>query len=386
MGFEVRPSRRSAIAPFHVMEVMKAAGRRQAAHGDVLHLEVGQPSTPAPAAVLATAATVLEVDRLGYTDALGVPALRSAIASHYLRRGVEVDPEHVAVTAGASGGFVLALLAALDVGARVGITEPGYAAYRNIISALDLELVGIPVDAASRWVPTPRLVEEVGRLDALVIASPSNPTGTALRRDELAALVQVCEERRTVLISDEIYHGISYDAPAVSALEVTRDAIVVQSFSKYFSMTGWRLGWLVVPPVLVSPLERLAQNLFISPPTLAQMSAAAAFDATAELDANVARYAESRRMLVAALARWDLPHAPADGAFYLWVDVARCGIPSSELCRRLLDETGVALTPGIDFDPGRGEHHLRISYSESPDDIAEAIERLERWLTAHRPV
>jgi aspartate/methionine/tyrosine aminotransferase len=385
MPFEVSPSQRSAIAPFHVMEVMKAASRRQATRGDVLHLEVGQPSTPAPSAVLAAAAAALTVDRLGYTDALGVPALRQAIASQYRRGGIEVDPSQVVVTVGASGGFVLALLAALDVGDRVGMTEPGYAAYRNIIAALDLELVGIPIDATSRWVPTRQLVEAAGPLDALVVASPSNPTGTALHRSEMEALAEACTSHGAVLISDEIYHGITYGAPAVSALEVTSDAIIVQSFSKYFSMTGWRLGWLVVPPVLVSPLERLAQNLFISPPTLAQLAAVAAFDATGELDGNVDRYAESRRTLLDALARWDLPHAPADGAFYLWVDITRLGMPSTELCRRLLDETGVAVTPGIDFDPVRGEEHLRISYSESPGDIAEAVGRLDAWLTAFRP-
>ncbi len=384
MAADVSPSARSAIPPFHVMEVMKAAARRQDQGANVLHLEVGQPSTPAPPAVRSAAAKALESDRLGYTDARGLPELRAAIVAWYARQGISVDRDQVIVTVGASGGFVLALLAALDARNRVGMTEPGYAAYRNIIAALDLELVGIPIDAGSRWVPTPSLVDRAGPLDALVVASPSNPTGTALRRHELAALVEWSEAKGAVLLSDEIYHGITYEEPAASVLELTRSAIVVQSLSKYFSMTGWRLGWLIAPEPLVEPLERLAQNLFISPPTISQLAAVEAFESSEVLDANVGRYAVSRRALLDALARWELPHAPADGAFYLWVDSSGLGIPSPELSRRLLEDIGVALTPGIDFDPIRGDDYLRISYSESPSDVAEAIGRLDGWLTGYR--
>jgi aspartate/methionine/tyrosine aminotransferase len=364
------------------MEVMKRAGDRQRTHGDVIHLEVGQPSTPAPALVRQTAAGLLGEHRLGYTDALGVEALREAISSHYRSTGRAVDPDQIVVTVGASGGFVLALLAAFDAGQRIGITEPGYAAYRNIIRALDLELVGIPVGPESRWVPTPDLVRGASDLDGLVIASPSNPTGTALTGDEMGSLIDACAGDQITLISDEIYQGISYVGDIPSMLDFTTDGIVVQSFSKYFSMTGWRLGWLVVPAGLVETLERLAQNLFISPPTLAQLAAVTAFDATPELDGNVQRYAMSRSMLIEACQRWGLTTAPPDGAFYLWVDVTPLGFTASDLSREWLTACGVAVTPGIDFDPHQGENHVRISFSESPEDIEEAVGRLDAWMSA----
>ncbi len=376
------PSKRSRIAPFHVMEVMKRASERERSHGDVLHLEVGQPSTPAPALVREAAEALLHQHRLGYTDALGVMELRRAIAEHYAGAGRSVDPEQVVVTVGASGGFVLTLLAAFDAGGRVGITEPGYAAYRNIIQSLDLELVGLPVGPASRWVATREIVRAAGPLDGLVVASPSNPTGTSLTAREMRELIDVCETDDIRLVSDEIYHGISYVGPTPSAIDFTSDALVVQSFSKYFSMTGWRLGWLVVPPGLVDTLERLAQNLFISPPTLAQLAAVHAFDAVGELDDNVARYRESREMLVDACRRWGLETAPPDGAFYLWVDVGPLGLTASDVSHEWLSVCGVAVTPGIDFDPERGEGFVRLSFSEAPTDIEEAIGRLDRWMTS----
>lgn len=373
----MKESFRAGIPPFHVMEVMKRAERRERTHGDVIHLEVGQPSTPAPAAVRDAAARLLGEERLGYTAATGIIELRERICRYYAdHHAVDVDPSRVVVTVGASGGMVLALLAAFDVGDRVAITEPGYAAYRNIVSALGLELVGVPVGPGTRYVPTPELLDAAGPLDGLIVASPSNPTGTLLTPDELSAIDGWSRDRGVRLLSDEIYHGISYGGEEATALSLGDESIVLQSFSKYYSMTGWRVGWLVVPDELTGAVERLAQNLFICPPALAQFAAMSAFDATEELDANVARYARSRSILLDALERWGLPHAPPDGAFYLWVDVSTLG-DSGEVCRRWLEEAGVAVTPGIDFDPARGGDFVRISYSESPDDIAEAVARLE---------
>jgi aspartate/methionine/tyrosine aminotransferase len=364
---------RSDIPPFYVMEVMKAAAERQRAGGKVLHMEVGQPSTAAPARVLAAAEQALRSDRLGYTNAAGIDPLRERIARHYLETaGIGIDAGRIVITAGASGGFVLTLLAAFDVGDRVGITEPGYAAYRNIIRALGLELVGIPVGPASRFVPTPADIDAAGPLDGMVLASPSNPTGTILTR----------AERGIRVISDEIYHRITYTGPAPSALEISDGAVVVQSFSKYYSMTGWRLGWLVLPTELVRPVERLAQNLFIAPSTLAQLAAVTAFDCTPELDANVARYARNREVVIGGLREMGIQGiAPADGAFYVWADVSGISDDSQELCRSWLDQCGVAVTPGIDFDPKQGLRHVRFSYSESTEDVTEAMTRLAafRW-------
>jgi aspartate/methionine/tyrosine aminotransferase len=359
------------------MEVFKKAHARDLVSGDVIHLEVGQPSTPAPALVRDEASRLLLSDRLGYTDAFGIPPLRQRISQYYSdRHGVGIDPGRIAVTIGASGGMVLALLAAFDTGARVGITAPGYAAYRNIVTALGLDLVDVRIGPRSRYVPTPEVLASAGPLDGMIVASPSNPTGTQLSDDELGAVVEWCHDTDTTLLMDEIYHGISYGGSAPSVVTHTDQAIVLQSFSKYFSMTGWRIGWLIVPDALVGAVERLAQNLFICPPALAQHAAIVGFDATGELDGNVARYAESRQMLTSALDRWRLPCAPPDGAFYFWVDVSTLG-DSRTVADRWLDEAGVAVTPGIDFDPVEGDRFVRLSYSESPQDVAAAIARLD---------
>ena len=370
-------SRRAGIPPFYVMEVFKKAHARDLVTGDVLHLEVGQPSTPAPAIVRVEAARLLEEDRLGYTDAFGIGPLRRRIGEYYAERhSLDVSPDRIAVTVGASGGMVLALLAAFDAGARVAVTEPGYAAYRNIVRALDLELVGVRVGPETRFVPTPDLLDRRPDIDGLIVASPSNPTGTQLTAAELADLVEWCDRNRVTLLMDEIYHGISYVGQAPTVLGRTEEAIVLQSFSKFYSMTGWRIGWLVLPDVLVPAVERLAQNLFICPPALAQHAAIAAFAATDELDDNVQRYARSRRLLMDALDRWGLPYAPPDGAFYFWVDVSRLG-DSRRVADGWLERAGVAVTPGIDFDPVAGHDFVRISYSESPQDVASAIARLD---------
>ena len=374
---------RGSISPFIVMDVMRAANEREASGRDVLHLEVGQPSTPAPRAVRDAAKRALDSDRLGYTDAFGVPALRERIARFYDEEyGVATTPGRVVATTGSSGGFVLAFLAAFDAGDRVALASPGYPCYRNILSAVGVEPVLIPVGPETNFQPTPEQIDEIsGDIDGLIIASPSNPTGTMIGADDLRALVSYCEYRGIRLISDEIYHGITYEEPACSALAFTNDAIVINSFSKYFSMTGWRLGWMVIPDSLVRAVECLAQNLFISPPTLSQLAAVEAFDCREELDANVEKYARNRELLLAEMPRAGFDRlSNADGAFYLYADVAHLTNDSQEFSRRMLEETGVAATSGIDFDPDLGHRYMRFSFARRTEDIAEAISRLRDWL------
>ncbi len=374
--------KRGQISPFIAMDVLRAANARAAAGADIVHLEVGQPSTGAPAAVLAAARAAMETTLLGYTDALGLHPLREAVAAHYRRTyGVAVDPERVAVTTGSSAAFQLAFLACFDAGDRVALAAPAYPAYRNILTALDLVPVELPASEADRYQPTPDLLRTHARdIAGLIVASPANPTGTMLGAAELADLARYCEREGIRLISDEIYHGLTYGAPATTALASSDAAIVVNSFSKYFSMTGWRIGWMVVPPELRRPIECLAQNLYISPPTLSQYAAIAAFDCTSELDANVARYAANRTLLLAELPKAGFTHiAPSDGAFYLYADVAPLTNDSEDFCRRMLDEAGVACTPGTDFDPVRGHATLRISFAGATEAMAEAARRLRVW-------
>jgi aspartate/methionine/tyrosine aminotransferase len=366
------------------MEVMKAAAARERTHGDVLHLEVGQPSTPAPALARKAAIAAVEEQRLGYTDAWGTPRLRGAIADrHATLYGMEIAADRIVATIGASAGFILTMLAAFDVGDRVGITEPGYAAYRNIIRALDLELVGVPVGPETGYRPTPDLLDRHGPLAGFVLASPSNPTGTMVSPAELAALASYCDDNGIVLVSDEIYHGLVHDGIQDTAVRHSDSAIVVQSFSKYYSMTGWRLGWLILPDDFLTPVERLAQNLFISPPSVSQEAAIAALGAIDELEDNVARYRVNRTVLLRGLERAGLAaHAPADGAFYIWLDVSEICDDSQLLSRRWLEDIGVAVTPGIDFDPKLGHRYVRLSYSESTEDITEAVRRIQTWRAA----
>ena len=373
---------RGSVPPFIVMDVLREANERAAAGEDVLHLEVGQPGTPAPEAVLAAAKRALDGDRIGYTDALGIPPVRARIARHYEQTyGVEVDTGRIMVTPGSSGAFLLGFLAAFDIGDRVALAAPGYPAYRNILSALGIEPVLLLTEAEHRFQPTPALLDKVaGRLDGLIVASPSNPTGTMLGRGELTALVEACRERSIRLISDEIYHGITYGARAVSALELSDRAIVINSFSKYYSMTGWRLGWMVLPEDLKRPAECLGQNFFISAPTLSQIAATTAFDCGAVLDGYVAAYARNRELLLRELPKAVFDRlAPADGAFYLYADVTQLTNDSDAFCRRMLAETGVAATPGIDFDPERGNRFLRFSFAGPEAEMAEAARRLQAW-------
>ena len=381
----LKSSKRGAIDPFIVMDVMRVANAREAQGEDVLHLEVGQPSTAAPRAVLEAARDALDRELLGYTDAFGVPPLKEAIAAHYQRTyGVDVDPARIAVTTGSSGAFVLAFLSAFDAGDRVALASPGYPAYRNILTALGIEVVNLEVGPDTDYQPTPDVLATVdGPLDGLIIASPSNPTGTMIDGPGLKALADACSARGIRLISDEIYHGITYESPARSVAEYAPDAFVVNSFSKYYCMTGWRLGWLIFPENMTRPIECLAQNLFISPPTLSQIAAIAAFDCKAELDANVARYKVNRDLLLQELpkAGFDkLSHA--QGAFYIYADVSHLTDDSLEFCKRILVETGVAITPGVDFDPARGHHYVRFSFAGSTDDIAETAKRLKAFREA----
>jgi aspartate/methionine/tyrosine aminotransferase len=379
----LKVSRRGQIPPFIVMDVMRAANDRAASGADVLHLEVGQPSTAAPAKVIAAAQAALRSDMLGYTEAFGLPALRQRIADHYAAfYGVAVDPSRIVLTTGSSGAFLLAFLAAFEPGDRVALASPSYPAYRNILTALGLVPVELPSGPEQRYQASVALLDRArGPIEGLIIASPANPTGTMLAREEIVALARKCSEAGIRLVSDEIYHGLTYGAIAAStALAASDDAIVVNSFSKYFSMTGWRLGWMIVPNSLLRAVECLAQNFFISPPTLAQHAALAAFDCHEELQANLERYAANRDVLLSELPAAGFDRlAPADGAFYLYADIAHLTNDSVEFCRRMLGETGIACTPGTDFDPVRGHATLRMSFAGSTATIAEAVRRLKAW-------
>ena len=380
-----RPARRSAVAPFTVMQVLEVANRRAREGRPVHHLEIGEPGDGPPVSVLEAAREALGRVPLGYSEALGLPALRARIARLYAERyGITVPTERIAVTSGASGAFVLGFLAAFDPGDRVAVTLPAYPAYRNILEALGVEVVTVPTGPETRFQPTVEALDALpGPLAGLVLQSPANPTGTMLDERALDRLARWCASRGVRLVSDEIYHGITYGAPAVSALAADPHALIVNSFSKYWCMTGWRLGWAVLPEDLLEPFTRLAQNLFIAPSTIAQYAALAALDAGPELDARVAIYRRNRDRLLAALARGGLKRvAPPDGAFYLWVEIAERGEPATRFCRRLLEETGIALTPGVDFDPLRGEDWVRLAFAGAEAAVAEAADRLAAWLTA----
>ena len=382
MPMSLRVSRRGLVPPFIAMDVLRAANERAAAGADVIHLEVGQPASGAPAAVRAAALEALANAPIGYTDALGIAPLREAIAAHYQERyGLAVDPHEVVVTTGSSAAFQLAFLAAFEAGDRVALAAPGYPAYRNILSALGIEPVPIEVGENTRYQPNPELLVEAGRLDGLVIASPANPTGTMIAATDLARLAIWCREQGIRLVSDEIYHGITYAAPAATARAYGREAVVVNSFSKYYSMTGWRLGWMLAPPDLLRSVECLAQNFYISPPALSQLAALPVFGCGAELDGHVARYRANRDLLIATLSAAGLSRfAPAEGAFYLYADISRLSRDSVDFCRRLLAETGVAITPGLDFDPVHGGGWVRLSFAGASGEVAEAARRLAEWL------
>lgn len=377
----MRNSSRSEVDPFIVMDVMEAARAAEAEGRHIIHMEVGQPSSPAPAAARQALTERMASDPLGYTVALGIPELRARIAKLYKDwYGVDVAADRIVVTSGSSGAFLLAFTALFDSGARVGIGEPGYPSYRQILTALGMETVGIQTSETARFQPTPEDLEGLD-LDGLMVASPANPSGSMLGHAELKALIDTCHAKGTSFISDEIYHGIEYEAKAVTALEISDDVYVINSFSKYFSMTGWRVGWMVVPPDHVRRIERLAQNMFICPPHASQIAALAALDCGNELQANLAVYAENRRLMLEGLPDAGFDRiAPPDGAFYVYADISHLTDDSLGFCKEILDQAGVAVTPGMDFDKQRGKGTLRFSYARSTDDIREGLKRLKSFM------
>lgn len=379
----MRKSTRSEVDPFIVMDVMEAARAAEAEGRHIIHMEVGQPSTPAPSNALATVAGQLDVDPMGYTVALGLPELRAEIARLYDRwYGVGLDPARVVVTSGSSAAFLLSFTTLFDAGDKVGLAYPGYPSYRQILKALGLNPVGFTASAENRYQPVPADLPD--DITGLMVASPGNPSGTMLDRAALSALIDTCADRGISLISDEIYHGLHYGERAVSALEISDDLHVINSFSKYFSMTGWRIGWMVVPEDHVRTVERIAQNMFICPPHVSQLAALGALTGEAEeLEANRAVYAANRAMMLEELPKIGFDRiAPPDGAFYIYADVSAYTDDSPAFAREILDKAGVAVTPGLDFDPIRGAQMLRFSYARATDDIREGLRRLGAFMAA----
>lgn len=380
-----QPSRRSAVDSFIAMDVMSAAVAREATGAEVVRMEVGQPSAPAPRPVLAAARAALDAGRIGYTEALGLRALRERIARHYGEHyGIDVSPDRVVVTTGSSGAFNLVFLAAFDAGERVALPVPGYPAYRNVLQALDIEPVEIETTAESRWSLTPERLGQAHAekpLKGVLVASPNNPTGTVMQPAALQALISAAHARGLWFISDEIYHGLVYDGDERTALSFSDEAIVINSFSKYYCMTGWRVGWAILPERLVRPVERIAQNLFISVPELSQRAALAAFDATDELEAIKAGYRRNRDILLARLPQIGFDEIlPADGAFYVYASVRRFANDSLSFARSMLAHAGVAATPGLDFDRARGHGYIRFSVAGSEAEMHRAMDNLEGWL------
>ena len=379
------PSARSNVPPFMVMDVMAAAARIEAAGGRVVHMEVGQPAVGAPSPALAAVRAALGKSALGYTETLGIPSLRARIARHYADTyGVPVTADRVIVTTGSSAGFILAFLSMFEAGDRVAIANPGYPPYRHILSALGCEPVLIETNAATRFAITGESLlaaHAKKRLAGVLVASPANPTGTMMTPQTLAALIGIAENAGIKVISDEIYHGLDYAMPAETAARLSENAVVINSFSKYFCMTGWRIGWMVVPQALVRPIDRLQGNLAISVPTLSQIAAEAAFEGRAELDAIKRGYEDNRKILIEGLPGAGLTKfLPVDGAFYLYADVSEFSNDSFDFAKRLLQEAYVAATPGVDFDPMHGRQFIRFSYAGSTADMKEAVERIGNWL------
>ena len=381
----MKNSARGSVDPFIVMDVMEAASKIEKAGHDVIHLEVGQPGTSAPILAKESVIDSLSTSTLGYTVALGIPELRKKIAELYWHwYKVKVDPQRIIVTPGSSGAFLLAFTGLFDVGDSVGIGSPGYPSYRQILKALSLNTVTIKALSDNKFQPVPTDVIN-NTLDGLLVASPANPTGSMLNRDELEKLMAACKKKETAFISDEIYHGIEYETRAVSALEVSDDCFVINSFSKYFSMTGWRLGWIVVPNKHIRQFERLAQNMFICAPHISQIAALGALDAHHELNQNVQTYKTNRAMLAEQLPNLGLAKfAPPDGAFYFYVDVSEYTDNSVNFANEILEEVNVAVTPGIDFDPDRGLKTIRLSYACSTPDLKEGLKRLNNFMSKYR--
>jgi aspartate/methionine/tyrosine aminotransferase len=374
------------IDPFHAIAIGELAYKLAAAGRSVIHMEYGQPSTGAPSAAIAAAHRVLDSDPMGYWEN---PGLKERIAQSYAEQHeVGILPEQVILTCGASPALVLALNTLFAPGARVAIARPGYVAYRNTLKALHIVPVELECGDAERFQLTAAALAALDPApDGVIVASPANPTGTVIARAEMAAIAEVCARRNIRIVSDEIYHGISYVGPIDTMLRFAPDALVVNSFSKYFSMAGWRLGWLVVPPDLVEPARARMGNLFLTPPSLAQHAGLAAFDCRDELEGHVANYARNRELMLAALPGMGLNHiAPPDGAFYIYADVGHLTNDSLAFCKRLLEDTGIASAPGIDFDPVDGNRFIRFSFAVSTAEVEEALARLGPWLNAHAEI
>lgn len=372
----------ATIASFVAMDMMREANALAAAGRSIIHLETGQPSTGAPRLVRQAATEAIANETLGYTEALGLPALRARIAAHYgEKHGIAIDPARVVATTGSSAGLMLAFLALTAPGGRIGMARPSYPCYRNIATALGMEPVEIPCVAEDGFQPTITALESLNRpLDLLLVASPANPTGVVLPRARLAEIAGWCRSAQVPMVADEIYHGLTYEGQATTVLEVDDDTIVLNGFSKYYSMTGWRLGWMIVPQSRIRQVECLAQNLYIAPPSVSQHAALAAFDASDELEENRTRYEGNRRLLLDGLARLglDVPASP-DGAFYIYARLPDGWPDSTAIAHRWLQETGVAVTPGVDFDTVEGGRYVRFGYAGATGDIVEAVARLEQW-------
>ncbi len=381
----MKNSARGSVDPFIVMDVMEAASNKEKFGYEVIHLEVGQPGTSAPKMATERVKNRISDSTMGYTVALGIPNLREKIADLYLRwYKVQVDPERIIVTPGSSGAFILTFTGLFDVGDTVGIGSPGYPSYRQILKALSLNASTIKTFSINKFQPVAADVIN-NDIDGLLVASPANPTGSMLNKDDLEKLMDTCKSKQTVFISDEIYHGLEYEASAVSALEVSDDCIVINSFSKYFSMTGWRLGWIVVPKNHIRQFERLAQNMFICAPHISQIAALGALDAHEELNHNLQTYKTNRTTLIEELPKLGLKNfAPPDGAFYFYIDVSEYTNDSVNFAKRILDEAHVAITPGIDFDSERGLKTIRLSYACSNSDLKEGLKRLEKFMNKYR--
>ena len=385
----MHPPRSSRIKPFLAMETLRAANERAATGAEVLHLELGEPGGGAPRTALRAAEEAMTRGNIGYTDAFGIPSLREGIARLYADwYGLDLPSSRIAVTSGASGGFVLAFLAAFDAGDRVAVADPGYPCYRNTLAALDMEVVRVETRLEHGFQPTIDDLEALdGPLHGLVIASPANPTGSMIDDIRLAEITRWCERRGVRLISDEIYHGITYDRPATTVLSHGSSAVVVNSFSKFFCMTGWRIGWLVLPEDLLLPVERLAQNLYISPSTIGQHAAAGALMARDELRGRIHGYRTNRDIVLQALAEAGIDElAPAQGAFYIYAHIGHLTRDSVSFCRKLLERTGVAVTPGVDFDPVSGNEYIRLSFAGDEASVRRAAELLAPALAQGKPL
>ena len=380
----MKNSARGSVDPFIVMDVMEAASKKEKSGYEVIHLEVGQPGTSAPKMAAESVKNKISKSTMGYTVALGIPELREKIADLYLRwYNVQVEPERIIVTPGSSGAFILTFTGLFDVGDTVGVGSPGYPSYRQILKALSLNTRTIKTFNNNKFQPVAADIIN-NSLDGLLVASPANPTGSMLNKYDLEKLIDACKMKQTVFISDEIYHGIEYESKAVSALEVSDDCIVINSFSKYFSMTGWRLGWIVVPKNHIRQFERLAQNMFICAPHISQIAALGALDASYELNLNLKTYEANRTMLIEELPKLGLKNfAPPDGAFYFYIDVSEYTNDSVNFAKSVLDEVHVAITPGIDFDPERGLKTIRLSYACSTSDLKEGLKRLQKFMSKY---